>query len=116
MEDLFDHAEKAEAYKLHRKDDPETSRDAAAAVAKKLTQIQEEVLAYALKRADLGFTDEQLTQAFYAQGRSTYRTRRAELTARGLIVDSGRRRVNGPGRRHTVWIHAQCANREGEAA
>ena len=112
MDDLFEHADKAEAFRLHRKNDPETSREAAQAVAKKLTQIQEEVLAYALKRADLGFTDEQLTRDFYAQGRSTYRTRRAELTAKGLIVDSGKRREHGPGRRHTVWIHAKFTQKE----
>jgi hypothetical protein len=115
MDDLFDHAEKNESWKLHRKTDGDTSREAAQAIVKKLTQIQEEVLAYALKRGALGFTDEQLTQAFYAQGRSTFRTRRAELAARGLIVDSGQRRNYGSGRRHTVWVHADFATK-GEAA
>jgi hypothetical protein len=110
MSDRFEHAQREEAARrLHRAKDPDTSREAARVIAGRLTQIQQEVLAYALKRADRGFTDAELTAAFYCGGGSTYRTRRAELSAQGLIVDTGRRRSNGPGRKHTIWIHANFA-------
>jgi hypothetical protein len=73
----------------------------------RLSRVQQEVMAYALKRGALGFTDEQLAQAFYTQ-QSTHRTRRAELCAKGLIIDSGRRRGE-TGRKHTIWVHADYA-------
>ena len=37
---------------------------------------------------------------------STYRSRRAELADRGVIIDTGRRKQRGEGgRNHIVWMH-----------
>jgi hypothetical protein len=89
---------------LHRKHDPDTSKEAAASIISKRTLLQEDVLNYAFDQGDSGFTDEQLSKAFNCSG-STYRTRRAELTARGLIVPTQRRARLASGRSAVVWVH-----------
>lgn len=49
-----------------------------------------------------GFTDVDLNKFFNCTG-STFRSRRAELVTKGLIVDSWQReKING--RKHIVWI------------
>lgn len=93
-----------EARKLHRIHDPDTSREAAAAIADKRSKIQALVEGYARKVGPTGFTDQNLSD-FFGTGGSTYRTRRAELTTRGVIVDSGFRSVADSGRRMIVWVH-----------
>ena len=90
--------------KLHRWHDPETSREAAESVVNKLGEIQDKVLAYAARMADHGFTDDMLSEWFECRG-STYRTRRAELTAKGLIVPTRRRARLASGRHAVVWCH-----------
>jgi hypothetical protein len=90
--------------KLHRWHDPETSREAAESVADKLGKLQDIVLCYAIGRASDGFTDEMLSEWFGCRG-STYRTRRAELTAKGLIVPTRRRARLASGRHAVVWCH-----------
>lgn len=93
-----------EARKLHRVHDPDTSREAAASIAEKRTKLQGMVEEYAKRIGPVGFTDQQLSDFFGTAG-STYRTRRAELTDRGTIVDSGFRSPADSGRRMIVWVH-----------
>ena len=92
-----------QAYTLHRRHDPDTSREAAQAIVDKITVLQWQILAYAHSRP-LGFTDLDM-QDHFADHSSTLRTRRAELTAQGLIVDSGRRVTLKTRRRAIVWIY-----------
>lgn len=93
-----------EARKLHRTKDPDTSREAAEFIVEKRTKIQRMVEEYAKLIGPVGFTDQQLSTFFGTAG-STYRTRRAELTDRGIIVDTGLRSVAKSRRRMIVWIH-----------
>ncbi len=84
-----------------RRSDPDTSWEAARSVTN-LRKSQEEV--YAVLAASDGLTDEQIGNWLHAsQSPSGLRTRRAELVARGLVVDSGKRRVGPTGRRMIVW-------------
>lgn len=94
-----------EARKLHRTEDPDTSREAAESIVEKRTKLQRVVEEYAKRIGPVGFTDQQLSTFFGTAG-STYRTRRAELTDRGTILDSGLRSVAASGRRMIVWIHS----------
>lgn len=100
MDDLFgERPSQAHA----RRDDPDTSHEAAAAVSPLLNEVQRAVLAFAKRRGRDGFTDPELSAYFSCDG-STYRSRRAELVADGLIEDSGdRRRPEEGGRRFIVW-------------
>jgi hypothetical protein len=90
--------------KLFRRDSRQTSIDAALSIAPSLTDIQTAVLAFA-KIRPTGFTDDELSRHFQSYG-STYRSRRAELTAQNLIVDSGKVSRLPSGRNATVWILA----------
>lgn len=92
-------------FKAHRADDPETSREAAEAIQPTKTAIQRKVEDYALRAGAVGFTDYALSLAHHSGWSSTYRTRRAELTEAGVIVDSGRRERLATGRRAIVWVH-----------
>jgi hypothetical protein len=89
---------------MHRRHDPDTSKEAAESVVDKLGKLQDIVLCYAIGRASEGFTDEMLSDWFGCRG-STYRTRRAELTAQGLIVPTRRRARLSSGRHAVVWCH-----------
>ena len=88
----------------YRKTDPITSRQAAERTLDKITDIQQKVLDYALDRGYLGFTDEQLN-CYFNTHKSTYRSRRAELVKKGLIVDAGTTRD-----KMTVWVHKEFFN------
>lgn len=98
---------------LYRRENPDTSKEAAASIEGERTRIQGEVLGYALMRGAEGFTDEQLSTWFLCAG-STYRTRRSELTRKGIIVPSQRRARLASGRHAVVWVHKDY--QEGEAA
>ena len=91
-----------------RRGDPDTSRDAARETSKRLRKLHREVLQFAFERGT-GFTDDQLS-AFFGTHSSTYRTRRAELTARGYFEDTGER-VGEIGRRHIVWALTAAGRR-----
>lgn len=94
------------SHTLHRQHDQPTSIAAAQAIAPKLTELQEHVLAYAHTRPD-GFTDHDLARDL-GDATSTLRTRRAEMTRAGKIVDSGKRvRVPGRKREFILWRHAK---------
>lgn len=97
MNDLLDPA------RLYRRDDLDTSREAAESIYGSITQLQAQVMRYARMRGADGFTDSELNRDLHCHG-STLRTRRAELVEAGFIVNSGRSRKYGSkGRRHTVW-------------
>lgn len=100
-----------EAFKLHRKDDLDTAVEAAKLIHPHLGVIQLMVLQYAIKRGSDGFTDQDLCD-YYDNHGSTYRSRRSELTAEGLVVDSGRTRRLKSGRNAVVWIYYQFCQSE----
>lgn len=88
-----------------RNTDLDTSHEAAEFISPHIRELQRKVLAYAFRCGYGGFTDVALNRHFGTTS-STYRTRRSELVAKGLIVDSGER-VKNPGergRRHAVWV------------
>lgn len=91
--------------KLFRRESRQTSIDAAESIVPSLTDIQNAVLQYA-NTMPTGFTDDQMNRHFQSYG-STYRTRRAELTAKNLIADSGKLARLPSGRNATVWVLAQ---------
>ncbi len=86
-----------------RSSDPQTSVEAGKAILTKTALIQGYVEDYALMRPD-GFTDHELSQHF-GNHASTYRTRRAELTDKGVIVPTRQRRALPSGRTAVVWVH-----------
>lgn len=90
------------AEQLSRASDPHTSFEAGAAVVGKLNEIQRMVLGVLQRAEPLGLTDLELEQRIGSTAVSTYRTRRAELASRGLVVDSGARRIIN-GRKRIVW-------------
>lgn len=97
------------SHTLHRSWDQPTSIAAAQAIVDRVSELQIEVLAYALKRGAAGFTDHQM-QIDLGDYTSTLRTRRSELARMGKIVDSGRRmRPSGKRREFIVWIHKDFA-------
>lgn len=91
-----------------RRDDPDTSHEAAASIrAPELRARQRDVLF--VLRVNVACTDEELaveyarTPGVAPQSPSGLRTRRAELVALGLVADTGERRRTASGRRSTVW-------------
>jgi DNA-binding MarR family transcriptional regulator len=86
-----------------RRLDPDTSHDAAAAISAHLPHKQMQVLRYAARVGEAGFTDLAMQENF-SNHSSTYRTRRAELVDAGFIEDSGhRQQPGGKGRLYIVW-------------
>ena len=88
-----------------RRTDPDTSHEAAEAVTPGLRELQQRVEAYARSAGLQGFTDAEMEAALDDAG-STLRTRRSELAARNIVLDSGLRRTFGDSpRRRIVWLH-----------
>ena len=101
MSDLFRGGDQAHA----RRDDPATSHEAAGAVTPDLRALQARVVDFAKRAGARGFTDAELSEAL-DDATSTFRTRRAELTARNIILDSGMTRRHGESTRsRIVWVH-----------
>ena len=92
----------AGGYTLYRKGDPLTSRAAAQSILAQLPALQQAVYAYAYACGPHGFTDDEMMTDF-GSTRSTYRTRRSELTRAGLIMDTGRTRLLPTRRSAIVW-------------
>lgn len=89
-----------------RRTDPDTSLEAAAVASQGIERQRNLVLAYAKGRGDKGFMDVDLEEAHPLESDSGLRTRRSELTARNIILDSGRRdRAAGSNRKRIVWMH-----------
>ena len=93
-----------DAFTLHRKDDLDTSVEAAKLIHPSLTVLQLMVLQYAIERGSDGFTDQDLCDYYNNHG-STYRSRRSELTADGIIVHSGQTSRLKSGRSAVVWVY-----------
>lgn len=85
-----------------RSTDPGTSFEAAEKIAPKMTRIQAQVLNYFRTIYPRSITDLDLQDHFGNQ-LSTYRTRRSELTAMDLVLDSGMRRFQH-GSNRVLWI------------
>jgi hypothetical protein len=102
MPDLLDQAHA-------RRTDPRTSHEAAAAATLGIERQRAMVLAYAKSRGMNGFMDVQLEEAYPDESDSGLRTRRSELTARNIVLDSGRRDRHSPrsNRRRIIWIHRE---------
>ena len=99
-----------------RATDPETSHQAAEAITPGLPQLQARVERYAIDAGPRGFTDLQMC-ADFGDPSSTYRTRRSELTDRNIILDSGKRRLEGDSaRQRVVWVHRSHAAKAGVMA
>jgi hypothetical protein len=100
--DLFDDDD--DTRHMTRTGDPGTSHEAADSVAPKLKKIQ--IMVDAMHRKyPHGLTDWELDEVMGGNHeRSTYRTRRAELTRYGLIVNSGHVR-HQHGSNRIVWVH-----------
>ena len=92
----------AGGYTLYRKGDPLTSRKAAQAILAQLPALQQAVYAYAYAQGPHGFTDDDLGN-YFRSFRSTYRSRRSELTRAGLIMDTGRTRLLPTRRSAIIW-------------
>jgi hypothetical protein len=92
---------------LVREPDHITSIKAAVTVAKKLSRMQETVLAV-IRLFPNGIDDERLTAEMVARGHpnveSTYRKRRTDLVSKGYVVDSGRTTKNSRGSSTKVWV------------
>lgn len=99
MTDLFD-----DTYRLHRRDAPDTSRMAAAAIQPVRFTVRQKVDDFA-KQHSQGFIDEELEANWPNMTSSTLRARRSELVDDGFIFDCGRRRMNSKGRLQIVWLH-----------
>ncbi len=97
-----DRAALPELHTLYRKDDPDTSRQAAESVEPHLTEIQANVLGIIADSGEYGLTDEQLSERF-GTSTSTARTRRAELADRGMVIEAAARRTLRSGRQGRVW-------------
>lgn len=88
-----------------RRTDPDTSHWAARSVTPGLPELQAIVEGYAKFRGEEGFTDLEMSEALDSDT-STYRTRRGELTARNIIIDSGVKRTAGDSPHlRIVWVH-----------
>lgn len=88
-----------------RASDPSTSWEAADSLSSDhVAQVREQVRAYALHCGTRGFTDKELERHFGDFG-STYRTRRSELSAAGVIVATDSKRKTPSGRNAIVHVH-----------
>lgn len=104
MKDLFGEQEPMlprKVKQLVRKSDPVTSRQAAEAIIKDLRELQAFVYEQLRFAGREGLTDLELEEACGSHG-STFRTRRTELTQKGLVIDTGRKKMQKGGWR-IVW-------------
>jgi hypothetical protein len=100
MTDILDTPDRAHA----RRTDPATSHEAAESLSSdRLRASQNAVLAFLRRHGAM--TDIDLVERYdgLAQSPSGLRTRRKELVARGLVVDTGSWVRTPSGRRATVW-------------
>jgi hypothetical protein len=88
-----------------RASDPSTSWEAADSLSSDhVARVREQVRAYALHAGTRGFTDKEL-EAYFDDYGSTYRTRRSELSAAGVIVATNTKRKTPSGRNAIVHVH-----------
>lgn len=80
----------------------DTRRAAKKAIEPKIPSLKDRVLGFLRACGEHGATDQEIAIQF-AGSENTYRPRRNELTADGLVYDSGKRRRTGTGKLATVW-------------
>lgn len=85
---------------------PETSKLSAESVADAAKSRSRMALAFITERAARGATADEVASALEWE-RYSSRPRLAELHKRGVIVDSGGRRVGVSGRAQAVWVTPQ---------
>jgi hypothetical protein len=92
-----------QTFKMHHANDPDTSRQAAQAIAPHINSIQAEVLRWFQEHRSA--TDEDLEKGLgdTYPGFSTLRKRRGELVDKGFLRDSGKQKENSRGRNMVVW-------------
>jgi len=81
----------------------ETSKAAADEIRDDLHKLQKLVLDAIRASKDNGLTDQQI-QTLLNMGPATECPRRIELREKGLIKDSGTKRLTRSGRKATVWV------------
>ncbi len=121
MSDLFDrefHASRAGGYSSPGhvypnnagfKGSAETGREAAEAINERLGGLQRRVFDAVKGRGTNGLTPEEAADLL-AESRVSVQPRFSELKAKGLIADSGKRRVNPSSRkRAVVWVIRELA-------
>lgn len=87
----------------------ETGREAAEAINKKLGRLQKLVLGAVKGRGRYGLTPEEAADIL-AMDRVSVQPRFSELKAKGLVRDSGQRRINPSSRkRAVVWVAKEYA-------
>ena len=87
----------------------ETSQEAAEAIASKLGRLQRLVFDAVKARGAYGLTPEEMAGTHNID-RVSVQPRFSELRAKGLVVDSGKRRSNPSSRkRAVVWVLAEFA-------
>lgn len=81
----------------------DTSEAAAASIIMKLGELQTEVFTFIRALGFVGATDEEIQRGLNMRP-NTARPRRRELEMKGLVFDSGRRRITSSGRDAIVWV------------
>lgn len=86
-----------------RREDPDTSKDAAVRVRKSAGRLRHLVLV-AHQLAPNGLTDDELAERYPEENPPSLGKRRSELAAEGHVRDSGRRRMTRRGSSAIVWV------------
>lgn len=95
---MTDKLEDLPAFQQHSR----TSRGAAQDAKTFASTVRGQILDWIWSRKDQGATDEEGITAM-GIGSSTYRPRRIELVAMGLVEDSGETRLTRANRKAVVW-------------
>lgn len=94
----------------------ETGREAAEAIAPQLGRLQRLVQDAVKARGTYGLTPEEAANLLNIE-RVSVQPRFSELKAKGLVVDSGQRRLNPSSRkRAVVWVSKEYAPKDADAA
>lgn len=80
----------------------ETTHEAGRAIKPTAKTLRARVFMFILAKGETGATLEEMEQALKMPG-NTVRPRRVELEDRGLVQDSGRKRLTASGRSAIVW-------------
>lgn len=86
------------------KGEAETGKDAAAAMNLHLGRVQQLVADTVEAAGARGMTPEELSEATGLE-RTTVQPRTSELRAKGILRDSGQRRLNRSRKRAIVWVY-----------
>lgn len=88
----------------HRATDPETSKQAAAGQCP--GALEAEILEVFHVDGGRGLTDDELVSVLRPRYGPTVKTARSRLAKRGVLVDTGQRRLSNRGRLMAVWASA----------